>query len=148
MKRSVTLLISIILSVGMLVLGVVPKMQAQAGCTLATLNGSYGVRFTGFSPGTTPPVPTTATFPITGVGTFTFNGAGGYSANGTQSNNGTIITFTDTGTYTVNPDCTGSIVSSVNPTNIGNFVIVATGTQAFFISTNPGSVQSGVAILQ
>ena len=45
--------------------------------------------------------------------------------------------FTDTGTYTVNPDCTGAATL----TNLGlhlNIVIVSGGTEILAIQTDPG----------
>ncbi len=115
-------------------------------CSLASLNGAYGVKQRGFFQGTGTTAATVASLPSTHVGIFTADGTGGLSAEFTNSDNGTISFRTDTGTYTVNPDCTGSITSASGETF--SFVIVDEGKEVFGIGTRPGRVTTFVAIRQ
>jgi len=111
----------------------------QLVCSLASLQGTYGIHLTGFfqQPGTT-----VASLPSATIGLVTADGAGGASATVTSSENGTIRSATFVGTYTVNPDCTGSLFEG--GIAAASFVIVARGSQVLFISTVPGAVQAAV----
>jgi hypothetical protein len=141
MKRAIALLILATLFIGMLVLGVVSKMQAQPACSLASLNGSYGFSGIAFVQGTGAPAAIVASFPSAAVGIITFDGAGGFSQESpTQSQNGTIFPSgffgTFTGTYTVNPNCTGSAADAAGETF--GFVIAAEGRELrATITANP-----------
>jgi len=112
----------------------VPAVHAQAGCTAATLTGSYGfVTLNSFFAKN----PHAHFLPEADVGLITFGGAGNSSISFTDSSNGAIAQFTDTGTYTVNPDCT----ASATLTGLGvhlNIVIVSGGTEILGIQTDPG----------
>jgi len=80
------------------------------------------------------------------VGTQTFDGAGNFSTTNYISVDGGIGLFSFSGTYTVNPDCTGAgtahfpggITSSIY------FVLVENGKHLYTISLDPGSVITGV----
>ena len=160
MKRNLLLLISATLFAGMLVLGVVPKTQGQPECSLASLNGNYGFSGTGFVQGTGVAAATVASFPNAAVGILTFDGAGGFSLESpTQSQNGTIfprgVFGTMTGTYTVNPNCTGSAAIQTTNGQLQNggtlsFVIAAKGTELLATFTAnpffPGFVANFVLI--
>jgi hypothetical protein len=84
------------------------KKTPPEGCSLATAKGTYAL----FGQGTVtsqlsglPPPP----FPWADAGGIvTFDGNGSFSGKTTESPNGTILPITVTGTYTVNPDCSGS----------------------------------------
>ncbi len=151
MKRTIALLISAILFASVVVLSVVPDIQAQAGCTLESLTGPYGFIVAGFFQGTPPgPVATAASSPSTSVGILSSDGAGSVTVAAlTQSFNGTITTSqTFTGTYTVNPDCTGSatfVPIGGGTATVIDFVILAKGSEVLFLSRNPGGVESAVA---
>lgn len=121
--------------------GVAIKQNLSA-CSLTSLQGTYGVDTSGFFQ---PAGTTAASSPFASVGVATADGAGHISGSFTESDNGTIRSASDTGTYTVNSDCTGSATFASG--GRANFVIVARGNQVLFIQTVPGSVQSGVAIL-
>jgi hypothetical protein len=86
-----------------LALSMVPTVKA-AGCSDATLNGSFAYK----SAGTilTPPV---LAGPLAEAGTLTFDGKGGLTGSGVLQQNGTTNPLTKTGTYTVNQDCTGTL---------------------------------------
>jgi len=52
---------------------------------------------------------------LDGVFVQTFDGNGALTSAGLQSDNGKILQLTQTGTYTVNPDCTGTYTALVSP---------------------------------
>ncbi len=80
--------------------------QADGTCTLASRAGDYAYTWTG-----TMVLPTGAV-PAAGVGRSTFDEAGNMSATQTVSRGGTVSQVTVKGTYTVNPDCTGTITAN------------------------------------
>jgi hypothetical protein len=78
--------------------------------------------------------------------TLHFDGRGHESGTTTASFNGFPVSDTFTGTYHVNPDCTGSATdtfSSGQPPGHVNFVLVEKGNEIKFISANPGAVFAG-----
>jgi hypothetical protein len=98
----------------------------------ATLRGTYLSHGTG----------TIAGGPISAVGTATYDGNGNTSNTFTASVNGTILKgVTVTGTYTVNPDCTG-FLEAQNGAHY-DFVVNPDGKTVFWIETDPGTVFSG-----
>jgi hypothetical protein len=120
--------------------GTLPKVHAQeeAGatkvCSLETLEGRYGVTFSGF--GANAAVPGTFT-PAAGVGLVTFDGDGNLSASETVSNGGQIFPVNLPGTYTVNSDCTGSFTTANAHLNL---VIVRNGREILAVNTQQGRV--------
>lgn len=114
----------------------VPAVHAHdhdRGCTAATLKGKYGFTFSGFQ------LQSGISLPFYGAGSGTFDGEGNVSAAFTFSFNGQIGTSPYTATYTVNPDCTGSVTAT--PGSGGdNFAlfIVGTGDEIFAADTTDG----------
>ena len=112
-------------------------------CTLSTLNSSYGAQATGTL--VSPPAPfTSGIFGETGL--VSFSGDGKFGGNDTVSFNGTIITRTFRGNYTVQPDCTASFTFTDNFGNsaTANGVIVNNGKKVIVIQTVPtGTVITG-----
>jgi hypothetical protein len=105
MKRSTIATTFTIAAVSALALGVAPTMSAgDKGCTNASVQGTFAYTGTGFVV-----TPTARAGPFAEAGTQTFDGKGGTTASFTASGNGNIFQTTFTGTYTVNPDCTGTI---------------------------------------
>jgi hypothetical protein len=83
-----------------LALGLAPAVKAaDQGCTNSSLKGTFSHMGTGFI---------TGVGPLAGVGTDTFDGNGGITGTASLSINGNIVSVTETGTYKVNPDCTGT----------------------------------------
>jgi hypothetical protein len=82
-------------------------------CSKATLSGSFGYSSTGTLLDSYVPAPYAG--PFGEVGRQTFDGKGNTSATATTSSNGNIAPVTIEGTYTVNPDCTGSMTLNVSP---------------------------------
>ena len=107
----------------------------SAECPLgnATLHGSYTVFGTGTIVGVGP---------VTVVGVHTWDGQGNTVATYTASVNGTIFTgVTVTGTYSVNPDCTGSNAESDG--SHYNLVASPDGNSTTWIRADAGTVVSG-----
>jgi hypothetical protein len=141
MRRTIVPTTFAILFAIVFVLGIVPRAQAGEvkGCSNATLQGSFGYTATGTLLPTGAPPPFAG--PFGEVGRQTFDGKGNTDATATLSANGNIVKVTITGTYTVNPDCTGSMTLYVSPlgaTAHADFVIVDDGVEFRAISTDPG----------
>jgi len=96
-----------IAAVAVVALGLAPAAKGDdKGCSSASLAGTFSRRDTG----TILMAPVAAGVgPIAVVGTFTFDGSGNVTGATVSSQNGNIVRGTQTGTYTVNPDCTGTI---------------------------------------
>jgi|ERR1035437_790648 hypothetical protein len=137
MKRSTIAKTFAIAAVTALALGVAPTAKADnKGCSNATLKGTFAHRASGFT--TAPPA---MAGPLAGVGTDTFDGNGSITGSATLSINGNIVALTETGTYKVNPDCTGTYtVQSPGGTTRAFFVITGSGDEVQAICTDPGVV--------
>ena len=125
-------------------LGVAPMAKADnKGCSLATLKGTWADKDTGFI---TAPPQFAGTFAALTVETY--DGNGNVTFSGTASLNGNIVSSTAKGTYTVNPDCTGTY-TAVNPvlgiTAHAVFVIADSGNELQILVTDPGTVISCIA---
>ena len=114
-------------------------------CSNATLHGSFGYTSTGtLLPSYVPPP---FAGPFAEVGRQTFDGNGDTEATATLSANGNINQVTIQGTYTVNPDCTGSMTLNVSPLDAtvqADFVIDDDGAELRVIGTDSGVVESRV----
>jgi len=99
------------------------------GCSLATLQGSYGATINGWLSG----------LPYAEVDLVTSDGKGNVSGTGTRSYDGAIDAVTFTFTYTLTSACTGSAVFNDGVTQ--NFVITVDGSNVQFIATNDPSAQ-------
>ncbi len=143
-----TLFASLIAMLG--VLCVAPK--AEAACTAATIEGSYGFRFDGFvgpSSGVAKKVGAFAPEAVVGEISFTATSSTGGTLTGSESGNfgGGVFQLTFPGTYTVNaPKCTGSLTRTLFEgfTVADDFVIVKGGAEIEFASTTAGIVEAGV----
>jgi len=110
---------------------------ADALCPLgnATLSGTYMLRGEGTIVGVGP---------VTVVGWLTYDGKGNVvKSSMTASVNGTISTFTISGPYTVNSDCSGSVETSGQHYNN---VVSPDGKTVSWIETDPGTVSSGTEV--
>jgi hypothetical protein len=112
----------------------VPAANAAQGCTAATLTGSYAFTFSGFFQNQG------RNSPISGIGSGTLDGKGNVSATVTASFDGNLSTFPYTATYTVNPDCTGSVTATPG-SGLANFsiVIVRGGAEVLGAEIDPGN---------
>jgi hypothetical protein len=108
MKR-LTLLGVTVLTVGLTTLGVAAADQANAvaaaaRCNDATLKGIYGVTLSGVRPGTG-----NAPEQFIGLSMQTYDGQGNFKqTDNTHGPSGTTTDQAGWGTYTVNPDCSGT----------------------------------------
>ena len=93
-------------AVAALALGMAAAANADnKGCSNATLKGTFSHTASGFEI-----APPAIAGPVAGVGTDTVDGNGGVTTTATISLNGNIVPLTATGTYNVNPDCTGTYI--------------------------------------
>jgi hypothetical protein len=104
-----------------------PVVHAQTGCTNATVSGNYGLSFSGFQRQHNKSVP------FYGAGLGQLDGAGNTASTFAYSLNGESVTgVAYTATYTVNSDCTVSLIAT--PGSGGdNFtgVIVGDGSEVW-----------------
>ncbi len=120
----------------------IPAFADDGGCSVATLVGSYGIESSGSIVALGP------IGPVVEVGIATFDGVGNVSQTSTVSLNGTIVPDRSSlsGTYQVNPDCTGdlALVLPVGPgvtiTSTAHFVIVDHGKEIRLVNTGTGRV--------
>jgi hypothetical protein len=120
---------------GWVALGFERKIQ-PAGCSLASLKGSYALFGEGTVTGLTPPAP------MSHVGTVTFDGAGTFFGSDTIMLGGAMIPDMFTGTYTVTEECmvTANIHSDVvgDVQEVGWIVGEGRSTEEHLIVTNAG----------
>jgi hypothetical protein len=112
-------------------------------CSNATLTGRYAIRGDGFVPSGPPPAPMV---PFATVGIMTLDVFGNLSNAVTVSNNGMIMSNIDSGTYTVNADCRGTmtIMIPAPPFQLNfNLVVADRGKEFYLISTTPSVVTVG-----
>lgn len=120
-----------------LVAGPVAK-AADWRCSDATLRGAYSDQDTGTIVGVGP---------FAGVNVDTFDGRGKMTISGISSVNGSVSPGVETGTYHVNPDCTGTytVQDSFGDTFDGFFVISDGGDELRIVITDPGTVINCIA---
>jgi len=121
-------------------LAVVPQALMAAGpeglCPRqnATLRGTYMSHGTG----------TVVGFgPVAAVGTIIYDGDGNLANPFTISLNGTISRMTQNGSYTMNRDCTGTVVQGGSHYD---FVVAPDASTVFWIETDAGTVVTGTAV--
>jgi hypothetical protein len=126
-----------ILALAVMTLAAAPQSlkAADALCPLlnATKHGTYGMSGTGTVAGVGL---------VAFVGETIYDGHGNSSTTATATVNGTIYRGgTVTGTYTVNPDCTGSVVQSNG--NHYDFWVTPDGSMSTWIESDTGTVVTG-----
>ena len=116
-------------------------LMAQEGrtCTDRTIKGSYGFTFMGARPAS--PTPGAPIVEGRGVGVRVFDGQGGFTEVSTVKgvNTPAVIDQQYSGTYKVNPDCTGTafLIVPGMPSGEFRFVVVRNGKEMFFTLVNP-----------
>jgi hypothetical protein len=140
MKQSV---MTVALPVALLFLTVsFSSAQDDQSCSKASLKGSYGFQINGSIPGI---------LAIGGVARVVFDGQGNF----TQTDDVQIIVSGQaplvildrpgSGTYTVNPDCTGTeTLNAGGQVHHSRLVLVNHGKKIFDLSSDPGVVLTGV----
>jgi hypothetical protein len=119
MKRNFARRTLVILSIATLYMSLAARAQAQGpSCSLALTAGKYGFTTNGTVVGIGPRA---------SVGILTLDAAGNF-LNGkvTSSLNGSVTDETASGTYTVNPDCTGTFAIDIFNLS-GNKILTLTG---------------------
>ena len=143
MKRSTIAQTLTLAAIAALALGLAPTAKAaNKGCSTASLKGTFAYTSTGFI--VAAPIPALVG-PGAAVGTQTFDGNGGVTFAFNSSQNGNIGPGTATGTYTVNPDCTGTF-TEVTPmfTSHYSFVIDESGAEFQAVCQDAGAVFSRI----
>ena len=127
-----------IVAVFALALTVAPAAKAaERNCSNATLRGPYSDQDTGTIVGVGP---------FAGVNVDSFDGKGNLTISGWSSVNGSVSQGVETGTYQVNPDCTGTYtVTGGGITVDGFFVIAQDGNELQIVITDPGNVINCIA---
>lgn len=87
------------------------KMPKAHSCSLSMLKGAYSVQGEGTVVAQIPGWPAPP-LPLAEVAHYSLDGAGNLSGNISANVDGTLVTGTLLGTYTVKPDCTGTIASN------------------------------------
>jgi hypothetical protein len=138
MKLSNTAKTMTIVAVFALALTAAPAAKAaNRGCSNATLKGTYSDQDTGTIVGLGP---------FAGVNVDSFDGKGNITISGISSVNGSVSPGVETGTYQVNPDCTGTYtVSGGGLTIDAFFVIDDDGNEVKIVITDPGNVINCIA---
>jgi hypothetical protein len=151
MKRILSLFLALAVSATLVLVATTSKASDKAVhdrgvCSDATLTGSYAAKGTGFLPLGSDVKDREV--PIAAVGVDIFDGAGSVSTGYTLAVGGVSTPgLTGTGTYTVNPDCTGSMSFTTGDAAgiTSNLVIISNGTEFFEIFTSPASTVTGDA---
>ena len=112
--------------------GIVPVAHAQTGCSARTLHGAYGFQTTGSIVGVGP---------FVSVALLSFDGVHNFTQTGTSNINGSPNPPSPgSGTYMVNPDCTGTQTLNLPGGRAlhTSFVITDSGKQIFDVVTDSG----------
>jgi len=108
---------------------------SHRSCSVASLKGTYAFRRTG--------VNNVVGGPIAQIGIDVFNGDGTRGPiRSARSTNGEIQDWTDfppNGSYTVDPDCTGSFFDA-DGTKTNNLVVLDGGNRFFLLSVAPDTI--------
>jgi hypothetical protein len=118
--------------------GVRPAAAKHDRCDNGSISGSYGYTVNGTNLGVGL---------VAAVGRVTSDGRGNLTATDTLSAAGTILRRTITGSYAVNPNCTGSgqFTDNFGLTVRLDFVVSDGGDEFQFIQTDPGTIFTGLA---
>jgi hypothetical protein len=112
-------------------------------CTAESVKGVYGISTIGLGLNG-------SSQPASSVYQITADGAGNITGSATKSIDGSIVSFTFTGTYEIEPTCTGTatFTNQDDQTEHDNFVMNNTNKGAFLLQTDTNHVQSSFAVAQ
>jgi len=133
------------LSLLVLALAASSTLTAHAsGCTNLTMKGSWVQHLQGLIF-----LPDGSSLVLTGITKSTYDGLGNLTALDSSGTNGAVPTGwrTGTGTYTVNPDCTGTeTISFPDQADIhAQFVLAQSGNKLHYVNVDAGIALSGEA---
>ena len=130
---------SIVLVMFATLIGAAPASAAT--CTNASVSGTYGIVSSGLDG---------SLEPAASITQITADGAGDATGSATKSLNGTIVTYTVTGTYQVSKNCTGAATWTNQDDQVedDNLILNNGHKGAFLIQTDSNHVQSSVAVAQ
>ena len=116
------------------------QLQAQTSCSSSSLNGTYFYMLSGT-------VATNGGLAYAELGKLVADGNGGVSGRSTTSVGGSIASYSLSGTYSVQGNCTGTVTLSVNSqfTETITFQIVDGGQSAVVAFSSSGAVVGGRA---
>ena len=136
-KASLVLSLLILLAVGYIF-----EEQADASsdnCTLRSAKGEFGGIFTGAI---------TAAGPFAATARMVCDGKGSCLGQTTQNFNGLFVQTVDlSATYTINPECAGSIAVDFGPQQPPanfNFILIDGGKEIRAVQTDLGAVTTGI----
>ena len=115
-------------------------------CTNATLHGTYQWSITGYIQTTTQNGGNIGDFaPIVEASYAVFNGHGTIMKLVSTDNfsSGGSFTVTGTGTYTVNPDCSGSLTFNTSAGTVKRHLEILDGDTVDFVHTDAGLIIAG-----
>jgi hypothetical protein len=140
MRRNPLLTATLVLLAFTWFAAVAPSAMA-ADCTLASAEGSWAYSFNGSAFN----AQANTFVPLATVGRITFDGHGKVSGNETQASPAGSQQVTYTGTYTENPDCSGTITltTSANQNVTVSHQAANDDNEAYLIITSPGFVMTG-----
>lgn len=123
--------------------GLVPQAKSDCSSILNTTYGWQGEAM--YDANGNPGHPQIGAFvPLVQTGYLTFDGNGNFSGAHDSSLGGVLIPHLDSGTYSVNSDCTtGTIAFSTGVGDTMSFVITSGGQEIKFVSTFSGGVDFG-----
>lgn len=129
-----------------------PTVQAAAFSN-ASLSGGYSFADSGETLGP-------ASIKFAEVGVITFDGAGGFRGTATMNDGGTICSATVTGTYSINPDGSGSATVTQTPDAVSTargcttitfrvaLALSGGGAQVQLVETSSTEIASGLVLKQ
>jgi hypothetical protein len=134
-----------VVAVVFLFVGLAPRASGTCTNPNNILNATYGWQGEGLLAAGNTKGPKIGNFiPSVQVGSLTFDGKGNFSGSHDTDAGGTLIPHVDSGTYSVNSDCTTGTISFT--TGIGftmNIVITSGGQEIKYVSATTGGVSSG-----
>jgi hypothetical protein len=149
-KRIVVAAVTALISFALLVsAGHRITVRADSGCGPSTIANTYGFALSGlvnFSPtGNFQPIGDFT--PLAAAGTFRFDGRSTVSRSFSVSLGGVVFPVTDTGTYTMSSNCTGSAVFA-EAGETWELVVVSGGREIKTTIATPGRVLAGTLTRQ
>lgn len=124
----------------MLLLGAATTIRAQEACDAASFKGAFGYTLKGFIYDERGNL-----YVLAAGGRMVSDGAGALTGADSISYDGNTVKRRYTGTYTVNEDCTGTLIFSGDDNSITNadFVIVNDGKEVSVVQTDANFIVSG-----